>query len=86
MIFIAKDLANLAMVFDQKAGQARLEGKAAKSFARRRSEGEAYAYEQSARLLREVKWASDVEQFGAAAPYAIPRRKPSENPPAGKPA
>lgn len=73
MTFIAKDLANIAMALDQMAASARLEGKAAKSFARRRSEGEAYAYEQSARLLRAVKWRHDVEHYGDAAPFAIPR-------------
>lgn len=74
MFFIAKDLPDIAAILDSCAAQARTEGKTAKSFARRRSEGEAYAYEQAARMLRNVKWASDVERYGgAAAPYAIPR-------------
>jgi hypothetical protein len=75
MTFIAKDLAAIALAFDQRSKQALLEGKAAKSFARRRSEGEAYAWEQAARLLREVKWAADAERFGSAAPFAVPRDK-----------
>jgi hypothetical protein len=75
MFFIARNLADVAKVFDANAAHARKDANAAKAHARLRKEGEAYAYEQAARLLRELKWGADVEALGERAPYAIPRDK-----------
>jgi hypothetical protein len=77
--FIAKDLDDIARNFDLKAAQMRLEANGTKSQDRIRKTGEAYGYEQAARILREVKWAADVERLGFDAPFAIPRGQPSEN-------
>lgn len=77
--FIAKDLEDIARNFDLNAAQMRKEANATKAHDRRRKEGEAYGYEQAARILREVKWAADVERLGFDAPFAIPRGQPSEN-------
>jgi hypothetical protein len=77
MMFIARDVKDIADAFGTLARQKLREAGAEKGFRKRRLEGEAYGYEQAARTLRDLKWAHDVDEHGWAAPYAIPREATS---------
>lgn len=78
--FIAKDLEQVLQAFELNFGHCLAAARAEKGYQAKRKEGEAYAWEQAAKMLRELKWAKDVARDGSAAPYAITRHPPKKEP------
>lgn len=73
MFFIANNLDAIARAFEHKSRECMKNAQASKAVDRVRKQGEAYGWEQAARMLRDLKWAKDVAEKDLKAPYAIPR-------------
>jgi len=59
MFFIAKDLEDIAKVFDQRAENMRRAATAQSVRSRARCEGEAYGWEQAASIVRQTRFKDD---------------------------
>lgn len=77
-MLVAKDLEDVAKAMEITSRRLRHEAQADKAHGRLRKQGEAYGWEQAARMLRDLVWAADLTNKGFDADYAIPRRQKSD--------